>query len=178
MSLPDIPWEFEIHPISRHLDMGSFDCGATALNEYLQKYARQNHDRNIGKTFVAFAKRADRKVLGYYTAVASEIDVHSIPQPHSKHLPRYPVPVVRIGRLAVDKHHQGQMIGEGLLVDAIGRAKRLSIDVGIYGVVVDAKDDNAVRFYHKYGFVPLSNNAKTLFLPIETIKALFFKKGK
>ena len=176
MSLPDIPLEFEIHPISRHLDLGSFDCGAPSLNEYLQKYARQNHDRNIGKTFVAMEKGGNRRVLGFYTAVASEIDVHSIPQPHSKHLPRYPVPVIRIGRLAVDKHHQGQRIGEGLLMDALGRAKRLSMDVGIYAIAVDAKDDNAIRFYHKYGFVPMSNNPKTLFLPVEAIKGLFTKK--
>jgi predicted GNAT family N-acyltransferase len=83
---------------------------------------------------------------------------------------------VRIGRLAVDKHHKGQGIGGELLWDAIGKANRLSNEVGIYAVVVDAKDENAVRFYHKYGFVPLTNNPKTLFLPIETIKVLFNEK--
>ena len=158
--------------------MESFDCGAPALNDYLQKYARQNHDRNISKTFVALETGSGRKVLGFYNLVASEIDAQTIPTTHSKHLPRYPVPAVRIGRLAVDKHHKGQGIGGELLWDALGKANRLSDEVGIYAVVVDAKDENAVRFYHKYGFVPLSNNPKTLFLPVETIKALFTKNGK
>jgi GNAT superfamily N-acetyltransferase len=168
--------DIEIQPISRHLDLGSFDCGAPALNDYLQKYARQNHDRNISKTFVAIEKGGSRKVFGFYTLVASEIDTKTIPLTHSKHLPRYPAPAVRIGRLAVNKHSQGQGIGEELLWDALNKANHLSNEVGIYAVVVDAKDEKAVHFYHKYGFVPLSNNPKTLFLPIETIKVLFTKK--
>ncbi|HEY5039013.1 MAG TPA: GNAT family N-acetyltransferase [bacterium] len=198
MSHSDKPLEIDIQPISRHLDLGSFDCGASALNDYLRKYARQNHDRNISKTFVAMEKggagsrlepaqpgrvsrhetsaQGDRKVLGFYTLVASEIDAKTIPTTHSKNLPRYPVPAVRIGRLAVDKHHQGQGIGEDLLWDALDKANRLSEEVGIYAVVVDAKDEKAVQFYHKYGFVPLSNNPKTLFLPVETVKVLFTKK--
>jgi predicted GNAT family N-acyltransferase len=178
LSHSEKPLNIDILPISRHLDLGSFDCGAPSLNDYLQKYARQNHDRNISKTFVVMEKGESRKVLGFYTLVASEIDAKIIPATHSKHLPRYPVPAVRIGRLAVDKHNQGQGIGEELLWDALGKANHLSNEVGIYAVVVDAKDEKAVHFYHKYGFVPLSNNPKTLFLPVETIKLLFTKKQK
>ena len=173
MSRPNKSSNMDILAISRQLDLGSFDCGSRALNDYLQKYARQNHDRNISKTFVAVEKDGGRKVLGFYTLVASEIDAQSIPATHAKHLPRYPVPAVRIGRLGVDKHHKGQGIGGELLWDALGKAKRLSDEVGVYAVVVDAKDENAVRFYHKYGFVPLSSDPKTLFLPIATIKVLF-----
>ncbi len=176
MSHSEKPLNIDIQPISRHLDLGSFDCGSRALNDYLQKYARQNHDRNISKTFVAVEKGGGRKALGFYTLVGSEIDAQSIPATHSKHLPRYPVPAVRIGRLGVDKHHKGQGIGGELLWDTLGKAHRLSDEVGIYAVVVDAKDENAVRFYHKYGFVPLSNDPKTLFLPIGTIKELFNKR--
>jgi GNAT superfamily N-acetyltransferase len=198
LSHSEKPLNIDIQPISRNLDLGSFDCGAPALNDYLQKYARQNHDRNISKTFVAMEKagagsqlepaqpkrasrfdtsaQAGRKIFGFYTLVASEIDAKTIPTTHSKHLPRYPVPAVRIGRLAVDKHSQGQGIGEELLWDALGKANHLSNEVGVYAVVVDAKDEKAVHFYHKYGFVPLSNNPKTLFLPVETIKVLFTKK--
>lgn len=176
MSHLDKSLNMEILAISRQLDLGSFDCGSKALNDYLQKYARQNHDRNISKTFVVVEKGGSRKVLGFYTLVASEIDAQNIPATHSKHLPRYPVPAVRIGRLGVDKHYKGQGIGGELLWDALGKAGRLSDEVGIYAVVVDAKDENVVRFYHKYGFAPLSNDSKTLFLPIWTIKVLFNKK--
>jgi len=173
LSYSDKPLNIHIQPISRHLDLEHFDCGVPALNDYLRKYARQNHDRNIGKTFVAVE---NGKVFGFYTAVASEVDVQTIPPTHSKHLPRYPVPVMRIGRLAVDKHQQGRGIGEELLWDALGKAHRLSREVGIYAVAVDAKDEMAVRFYNKYGFIPLSKNPRTLFLPIKTINVLFTKK--
>lgn len=198
MSDSDKPLDIDIQPISRQLDLGSFDCGSQALNDYLQKYARQNHNRNISKTFAAVEKggtgspmepaqpkraprfgtsaQAGRKVLGFYTLVASEIDAQSVPPARAKHLPRYPVPAVRIGRLGVDKHHQGRGIGGELLWDALGKANRLSDEMGIYAVVVDAKDENAVNFYHRYDFVPLSGDPKTLFLPLETIKILFTLK--
>lgn len=176
MSHSEKPLDIDIQPISRQLDLGTFDCGSKALNEYLQKYARQNHDRNISKTFVVVEKGGSRKVLGFYTLVVSEIDAQSIPSTHSKHLPRYPVPVVRIGRLGVDKHQKGRGIGGELLWDALGKANRLSDEVGIYAVVVDAKDENAVWFYHEYGFVPLSSDSKILFLPIGTLKVLFNKR--
>jgi GNAT superfamily N-acetyltransferase len=176
LSHSEKPLDIDIQPISRHLDLGSFDCGAPALNDYLQKYARQNHDRNISKTFAAIERGRGRKVFGFYTLVASEIDAKTIPTTHSKNLPRYPVPAVRIGRLAVDKQSQGQGISEELLWDALGKANHLSNEVGIYVVVVDAKDEKAIRFYHQYGFVLLSNSPKTLFLPVKTIKVLFTKK--
>jgi GNAT superfamily N-acetyltransferase len=169
------PLEIEIQPISRHFDLSSFDCGISALNDYLQKYARQNHNRDLGKTFVALEKKNEKKVLGFYTAVASEIDKQLMPPAHSKHLPRYPLPAIRIGRLAVDKRHHGRGIGGGLLWDALDRANRLSKEVGVYAVVVDAKDDKAAQFYLKYGFLPLSNMPLTLFLPIESIHVLFSK---
>ena len=170
------PLGFEIHPLSSQWETEAFDCGVPALNDYLKKFARQNHDRNIGKTFVALEKGRDRNILGFYTAVASEIDAWEVPRPHSKHLPRYPLPAVRIGRLAVDKRHQGRRIGEGLLMDALKRAERLSLDVGVYAVVVDAKDVKTAAFYSKYGFIPLTQKPLSLFLPIKTIKALFTNK--
>ncbi len=168
------PAEFTIQPISRHVDLTTFDCGTPALNDYLQKYARQNHNRNIGKTFLALGKDG-KEILGYYTASASEIDTETLPETHSKHLPRYPVPAMRIGRLAVDKSHQGQGIGAELLWDAFRRAINVSNEIGIYAVAVDAKDAKASAFYLKYGFIPLTHKPLAFFLPIETIKVLFAK---
>jgi predicted GNAT family N-acyltransferase len=176
LSLFESHFEIEIHPISRHFDTAHFNCGVPVLNEFLQKYARQNHDRNISKSFVAIEKDAGDKVLGYYTTIASEIKVQDLPPKQSKHLPDYPVPVARVGRLAVNNTHKGKKIGEGLLLNALNRVNRSSDDLGIYAVVVDAKDDAAVNFYHRYGFNPLSENPRTLFLPIKTVKQLFSEK--
>jgi len=170
------PLKIQVEPLARHHDLSSFDCGVSALNDYLQKYARQNHDRDLGKTFVALETGGGKKVLGFYTAVAAVIDKQSIPPAYSKHLPRYPVPAIRVGRLAVDRRRQGQGIGGELLWDVLGRAHRLSKEIGVYAVVVDAKDNHAARFYLKFGFLPLSNTPSTLFLPIETLHGLFSKE--
>jgi predicted N-acetyltransferase YhbS len=163
-------------PISDKFEVNSFDCGEPVLNEFLKSYARQNHDRKLSRTFVALENNSN-KVLGYYTVIASEIDAQIIPKTHSKNLPRYPVPVMRIGKLAVDTRHKGQGIGAELLWDALRRANHLSDAVGIYAVVVDAKGEDAAGFYLKYGFLPLSDNPRTLFLPIKTISSLFEKGG-
>ncbi len=169
------PADFSIQPISRHVDLTTFDCGTQALNDYLRKYARQNHDRNIGKTFLVLDKEG-KKILGYYTASASEIDTETLPEIYSKQLPRYPVPAMRIGRLAVDKKHQGQGIGAELLWDVFRRAINVSNEIGIYAVAVDAKDAKAAAFYSKYDFIPLTHKPLSLFLPIQTIKTLFINK--
>jgi GNAT superfamily N-acetyltransferase len=161
-------------PISSKFEVNSFDCGEPALDEFLKSYARQNHDRKLSRTFVALEKSSN-KVLGYYTVIASEIDAQTIPKIHSKHLPRYPVPVMRVGKLAVDKKHKGRGIGAELLWDVLRRANHLSDEVGIFAVVVDAKGADAVAFYLKYGFLPLSDDPKTLFLPIKIISSLFEK---
>jgi GNAT superfamily N-acetyltransferase len=76
----------------------------------------------------------------------------------------------------VDKYHQGQRIGEGLLVDALRRAKRLSLEVGIYAVAVDAKDEKAISFYCKYRFSFLTHYPNSFFLPIATIQNISSKK--
>jgi GNAT superfamily N-acetyltransferase len=85
------------------------------------------------------------------------------------------VPVMRVGKLAVDKKHKGRGIGAELLWDVLRRANHLSDEVGIFAVVVDAKGADAVAFYLKYGFLPLSDDPKTLFLPIKIISSLFEK---
>jgi len=171
------PLALDFLPISSRFEIHSFNCGEPALDEFLKNYARQNHDRKLSRTFVALEKNSG-KVLGYYTVIASEIDAQTIPKIISKHLPQYPVPVMRIARLAVDKKHQGSGIGAELLWDALQRAYHLSNEVGIYAVVVDAKSDEAVGFYRKYGFLPLSDNPRVLFLPIKTISFLFDKSGQ
>ena len=167
------PARVEIHAISKHHDLSAFDCGEPALDEYLRQYARQNHERGIGKTFVALAPVGDHGVIGFYTVVVSEIDAEELPSSHKKHMPRYPVPVIRLGRLAVDKRHQHTRIGEALLLDALRRGAVLSEEVGIYAVVVDIKNERSRRFYGKYGFIPLTNNPRTMFLPLKTIRKAF-----
>lgn len=108
-------------PIDSSFQKDTFDCGVLELNEYLKQYARQNHKNGIAKTFVAIPKQENRTVAGYYSVSMSHIERESLPESQSKRLPRYPVPAMLVGKLAVDRSMQGKGLGEELLVAALKR---------------------------------------------------------
>lgn len=156
-------------PIDGNVRKEDFDCGVSELNEYLKKYARQNHKKGIAKTFVAIPEAGNGEVSGYYSVSMAEIKRESLPENYSRGLPRYPVPAMRVGKLAVAQLMQGRGLGEELLIECFRRAVRLSSEVGIFGVTVDALNEQAKEFYLKYGFIPLHNDGLSLFMPIATI---------
>ncbi len=160
-------WNFI--PIDKKYRRDSFDCGYTILNDYLKKYARQNHNKGIAKTFVAIPASGSLKIDGYYTASASVIEYESLPESYQSGMPAYPIPVMLIGRLAVNNSVKGQGLGGELLADALSRAVRASQEIGIYAVRVDAIDLQAKEFYLKYEFIPFQDNELSLFLPMATI---------
>jgi len=152
-----------------------FDCGVGELNTFLKKYARQHQKNSISKTFVAVpvsaAGKANKEVLGYYTLSSGQIDQSQLPV--TKKHPRHPVSIARLARLAVDLKSQGDGVGGSLLYDALNKAKAASDMMGIYAVIVDAKDNSTKAFYEHYGFIELQNPDLTLFLPMKTIHKLF-----
>lgn len=109
-------------------------------------------------------------MAGYYTLAASAIAVASLPPDAAKRLPKHPVPVILLGRLAVDQKAKGQGLGKALLQDALRRSLSLSEQLGLLAVEVLAIDNDARVFYIKYGFIPLADNALHLFLPMRTIE--------
>ena len=156
-----------IERLSPHHDRRDFDCGVEELNSYLQKYSGQHERKGIGRTYVA-VNEGETRVLGYYTISSSAVAFEVVPQ----NLPRYPVPVALVGRLAVDNSVRGQRLGETLLIHALRSAQRASRIVGIYAVVVDALDKSAKGFYLKYGFEELADDDLHLYLPMKTIGSL------
>lgn len=157
----------EIRGIEERHRREDFDCGEEALNAYLRRYARQNHEHNIARTFVAVD--AHDRVFGYYSLASASIEFDSLPAAYAKRVPRYPVPAVRIARLAVDRSVKGEGLGGKLLADALQRVLTASSEVAVKVVLVDAKNKAAIEFYRHYGFVELIDAPKTLFLPIETV---------
>lgn len=149
----------------------NFDCGVSELNEYLKKYAKQNDKNGIAKTWVAILDN-NVDVLGYYAISMAELKQDTLPEDYRQKLPRYPLPVIRIGKLAVAKSMQGKGLGETLLVDALTRGKRLADDIGVYGFTVDAINENAKNFYLSYGFIPLCDQQLSLFISLKNLKGL------
>lgn len=161
-------WIFS--PLDKSFNKSAFDCGKPQLNEYLKKYAWQNQKRRYSITFVATIENT-KEIAGYYCTSASSIEFAKIPDAVNKKLPKYPAPVMLIGQLAVDKNMQGKGLGKLLLMHALSRAVRISSEIGIFAVIVDAMDQQAKDFYLKYGFISLKDAEFSLILPIKTIIA-------
>lgn len=156
-----------INDIDSPFLLKSFDCGIIDLNEFLSKYAKKNHDLGIGRTFVALD--SDKRVAGFFTLSAAQVAIRDIPLDFRKKLPRYPVPALRLARLAVSKDVQGKGVGKWLLKHSFIKAVQVAEITGLYFLIVDAKETSK-SFYEHYGFTTFSNESLTYFLPISTIK--------
>ncbi len=149
-------------------DLSAFSCGQASLDEFLKQYAGQNQKTGVSRTFVAL-KLGEKTVRGYYSISAGAVALDKLPEEQRKRLPRYPVPVAHLGRLAVDKSTQGQRLGEFLLIDALHRIQTASDSIGIHAVEVVAIDDAAKRFYLKYGFTELLDDPHHLFISMKAV---------
>jgi GNAT superfamily N-acetyltransferase len=163
--------QWMIERLDRQHDRRQFDCGIAALNDWLQKLASQHERRDLARTYVAVLPD-DQRVLGYYAIATHRVSYDALPEDQARGLPRIDVPVVLLGRLAVDRSVQGQGLGEFLLIDALRRANHIADQIGIRAVEVDAIDDTAQAFYRKYGFISLQDNERHMFLPIQVIRKL------
>jgi len=161
-----IGWREE--PIGRQHDRKSFDCGAAELNDYLARYARQNHVSGGAKTFVAVDPSARTEVLGYYSISPGAVAFSRVPKDVAKGAGRYELPVFRLGRLAVAVGMQGRGLGGELLFAAGSRALGVAQEVGGVALAIDAKDAAAARWYSRFGSVPLLDDPLKLILPLAT----------
>lgn len=161
-----------IEPLGPRHDRAAFSCGNQQLDSYLQRQAGQELKKRAAVPFVITPDQ--KTIAGFYTLSQYAVDLGELPQEVSKKMPRYPmVSATLLGRLAVSERFRGQRLGERLLMDALHRALLSSKQIASAAVIVDAKDDQAVAFYRKYGFIDLPKIEKRLFLPMGTIAQLF-----
>lgn len=165
-------------PISRKHDRKGFDCGSPALNEYLDRYARQNHESGGAKTFVAVLPTEPTRVLGFYSISPSSIEFARVPAALTSKLGRYDVPVFRLGRLAIDRAMQGQGLGGDLLLAAGERALAVAVEVGGVALAIDAKDEKAAKWYERFGALGLLDDPLKLILPLGIIADAINAVGK
>ena len=151
---------------ARHQREG-FDCGEPELNEFLQRQAGQLGRKGFGKTYVALD--ADGlAVTGFVTLSAGQVETPRLPA--GLKLPRYPAPILRMGRLAVNRCAQGQGVRRQLLSFALQLALEFSRSVRLYAVVVDAKHDKARIYYQAMGFISTLDDPLCLYLPISVLE--------
>lgn len=164
-----MPWQ--ISRLDASHDIRSFDCGEASLDLFLQRHALNNDRAGLGRTFVA-VDPGQTRVAGYFTVSTGSVTFASVPDHVAKRLPKYPIPTVHVGRLAVDRQFQGRGLGETLLLECLRKAAIASKSVGVYAVDLIALHDRAKQFYLKYGFVEMLDSPLHLFLPIQAARAV------
>ena len=155
-------------PITPNQELAYFDSGELSPNEWLKKRAFKNHATGVSRCFVLCA---DKHVIGYYSLSAGAISHEAAPKSMRRNMPN-PLPVLLLGRFAVDKRYHNQGIGQALLRDAIMRAVNVSSDAGVFALLVHALSDQAKQFYLSRGFVESPLQSMTLFMTIETVRSI------
>jgi GNAT superfamily N-acetyltransferase len=150
----------------------AFDCGKAAMNEWLMRHARQAHASGSAKTFVV---SDDNKVVGYYSLTVGQVDTLEAPERIRKGMGRYPIPVVILARLAVSKSYQGHGIGRGLLQDAVRRTLVIAEQAGIRALLAHPIDEDASRFYLRFGFIASPLRENQLLLLLKDARRIFLK---
>lgn len=159
--------QFRIEALAPDHDRAGFACGSEPLDKYLREQATQDMRRRTSACYVAIDEKTNT-VAGYYTLAAGSVPLTDLSESMAKKLPRYPlVPVARIGRLAVGVAFQKRQLGAALLWDA--GLRTMQSGLGVFALVVDAKDETAAAFYTHHGFVQFSSNPLTFVLPIATL---------
>ncbi|MFE1748571.1 GNAT family N-acetyltransferase [Coleofasciculus sp. H7-2] len=154
-------------PLQATHDVETFDCGKPSLNDWLRKRALENEATGASRTYVVCY---ENQVVGYYS-LANGSAIHSeAPGKIKRNMPD-PIPVMVLGRLAVDINHQRKGIGKGLVKDAILRTLQASEIAGIRAILVHALDEDAKRFYvDKCGFTPSPVHPLTLMVTLADVK--------
>lgn len=137
-------------PLGPQHRLEEFDCGKPALNDWLLRHARQAQGSGSAKTFVVVD---DDRVAGYFSLTVGQIDTLDAPERIRKGMGQYPLPVVILARLAVSTTDQGRGIGVGLLQEAIRRTMLIAEHAGIRAMLTHPIDEDATRFYARFGFI-------------------------
>ena len=155
-------------PISPGHVLVDFDSGEPSLNDWLKKRALKNHASGLSRCFVLCA---GNEVIGYYSLSAGAISREVAPKAMQRNTPD-PLPVLLLGRLAIDQKYHNQGLGRALLRDAILRAVNVSSEAGVFAILVHALSEQAKRFYLSRGFVQSPLQPMTLMMTLETVRLI------
>ncbi len=166
----EIEEKLRVEPLVSGHDRSGFESGIEPLDRYFRMQAGQDARKSMAAPFVLLLP--DGTIAGYYTLSSTSVQLGELPEQTRRKLPRYPlVPATLLGRLAVDRRQQGKGYGRFLLADALYRAAQS--EIASFAVIVDAKDENARRFYERESFLPFPDQPMKLFRPMADIRRLF-----
>lgn len=163
--------ELRIERLNSRHDRSSFDSGYPSLDDWLKRSAGQFDRRDLARTFVA-TWAGESRVLAYYALFNHHVTRAQLSSDEAHGLPNIDIPMLLIGKLAVDRLAQGQGLGKRLLLDALRRACLVANEIGIRGVEVDAIDDRAAEFYRHFGFQSLVDDRRHMFMSMHAIRKL------
>jgi GNAT superfamily N-acetyltransferase len=146
-----------------------FDCGKAALNEWLVRHAMQAQSSGSARTFVVVE---GSRVAGYFSLAVGQADALEVPDRIRKGMGRYPIPVVILARLAVSLKDQGKGIGVGMLQEAIRRTIAIADQAGVRALLTHPIDEDAARFYRRFGFEPSPIREQQLLLLLKDARKL------
>ena len=158
-----------VEPLAAHHVVDSFECGTPPLDQFLQRFALVNQKTGSARTYVVCR---GLRVVGYYSLVVGAVEHARAPVRVGKGLPRHPIPVMLLARLAVDAREQGRGLGRALLRDALSRTDRAADIAGIRALFVHAKDGEARAWYDAHDFEPSPLDPYHLFLLMKDLRAV------
>jgi GNAT superfamily N-acetyltransferase len=153
-------------PISSDHQFLDFDSTEPSLDEWLKKRALKNQQSGASRCFVV---SNGIKVVGYYTLSAGAISHEAVTKAMRRNMPD-PLPVLLLGRLAIDKHYHNKGLGSALLRDALLRSVHVASDAGIFAILIHAISDQAKQFYLSRGFIESPLQPMTLMMTLETVR--------
>lgn len=146
----------------------SFECGKSALDNWLANFARSNHARGFTRVLVV---HDGGQVVGYYGLAPTVIEPNTAPRAIRTGRPPDPIPCLLIGQFAVDRRHAGRGIGSALVKDALRRCIAGAEIVAGRAVIVRAIDVEAEAFWQSWGFIPARDNPSVLMRSVDDIRA-------
>jgi GNAT superfamily N-acetyltransferase len=161
--------KLEITKLALAHDTSWFDCGNEALNRFIRLYALPGQRAGISQTYVAVS---GSDIAGYHTIVVGQVMHDGAPERLAKGIPRHPIPVIILARLAVGLDHQGSGLGATLVADAMRRVLQAADIAGVRAMLVQAKDERAQGFYQHLGFEPFPGRSLMLYRLLKDIRAM------
>ncbi len=159
--------DLELVLLAEHHELAGLDCGNDQLNTWLIDHALASQRADLARTYLALEGDA---VVGYVSLTTGSIRREDAPKRYARGMPRHPIPMILIARLAVDRSHQRRRLGSRLLAEALRRAVAASDAAAARLVVVDAIDEDAAAFYRRWGFIEVPEHPHRLFRKMADVR--------